>query len=143
MADVKVKILKIEPGKGAVISLFDQRVQAGFPSPVQAVAPDTIDLTAELVNDPSSTFCARVIGDSMIGEGINEGDLLIIDRQLEPHDGCIAVCSIDGDFTVKRLQINTDGIYLRPANRRYRPIKVSTLSDFIIWGVVSHIIHRL
>lgn len=124
------------------LSLMPDRLRAGFPSPAQNILPDTIDLTEELVRDPSNTFCARVIGDSMSGDGIEQGDLLIIDRSLEPHEGCIAVCSIDGDFTVKRLKIEPDGIYLKPSNSRYRPIKVSTIQDFTIWGIVSHVIHR-
>ena len=79
----------------------------------------------------------------MIDSGINEGDMLIIDRSLEPHDGDIAVCFIDGDFTVKRIIIKNDELSLVPANRKYPVIKVPKESNFIIWGVVSHIIKKL
>lgn len=125
------------------LPLMVERIQAGFPSPAQSAVPDTIDLAAELVNDPANTFCARVIGSSMTGQGIEPGDLLIIDRSIQPHDGCVAVCSIDGDFTVKTLKVTPDGIFLQPANKRFKPIHVSEFNDFVIWGVVSHIIHQL
>ena len=79
----------------------------------------------------------------MVDAGINEGDLLIIDRSLNPHDGNIAVCFIDGDFTVKRLSVRADGIYLTPANASFPELKVSEDSNFQVWGIVSHIIKRL
>ena len=125
------------------LQLFESRIQAGFPSPAQGAFADSVDLNHELINNPAATFCARVIGDSMIDSGINEGDMLIIDRSLEPHDGDIAVCFIDGDFTVKRIIINNDELSLVPANRKYPVIKVPKESNFIIWGVVSHIIKKL
>ena len=76
----------------------------------------------------------------MIDCGINDGDLLIIDKALTPHDGSIAVCYIDGDFTVKRISLRNDGIYLMPANSKYQPIPVSEESNFQVWGIVTHII---
>ena len=79
----------------------------------------------------------------MVDAGINEGDLLIIDRSLSPHDGSIAVCFIDGDFTVKRLSVRDDGVFLTPANASFPELKVSEESNFQVWGVVSHIIKRV
>jgi len=79
----------------------------------------------------------------MVDAGINEGDLLIIDRTLTPHDGSIAVCFIDGDFTVKRLSIREEGLFLTPANASFPELRVSEDSNFEVWGVVSHIIKRL
>ena len=79
----------------------------------------------------------------MIDSGINEGDMLIIDRSIEPHDGDIAVCFIDGDFTVKRILIKDDEMSLVPANRHYPVIRVLKESNFVVWGVVSHIIKKL
>ena len=138
-----LEIKKIEESGDMELQVFDSRVQAGFPSPAQGAFADSVDLNHELINNPASTFCARVIGDSMVDSGINEGDMLIIDRSLEPHNGDIAVCFIDGDFTVKRLLINADGIFMVPANRKYPVIKVPDESNFIIWGIVSHIIKKL
>lgn len=138
-----LEIKTIAEGSDLSLQLFESRIQAGFPSPAQGAFADSVDLHHELINNPAATFCARVIGDSMIDSGINEGDMLIIDRSLEPHDGDIAVCFIDGDFTVKRIIIKNDELSLVPANRKYPVIKVPKESNFIIWGIVSHIIKKL
>ena len=129
--------------KSSGLQFFETRVQAGFPSPVQGEYADSIDLNRALITNPAATFCARVIGDSMVEAGINEGDLLIIDRSITPHDGNIAVCFIDGDFTVKRLSMRDDGLYLTPANSDYPEIAVNDDSNFQVWGVVSYLIKRL
>lgn len=140
----EVKISQIEQNETmSGLQFFEGRVQAGFPSPAQGEYADSIDLNRALISNPAATFCARVIGNSMTDAGINEGDLLIIDRSLTPHDGCIAVCFLDGDFTVKRLSVKEDGIYLTPANAEFPEIQVKEESTFQIWGVVSHIIKRV
>ena len=141
MANLEIK--KFEESSDLELQVFDSRIQAGFPSPAQGSFADSVDLNHELINNPAATFCARVIGDSMIDSGINEGDMLIIDRSIEPQDGDIAVCFIDGDFTVKRILINDDEMSLVPANRRYPVIRVPKESNFVVWGVVSHIIKKL
>ena len=141
MANLEIK--KLEESSDLELQVFDSRIQAGFPSPAQGSFADSVDLNHELINNPAATFCARVIGDSMIDSGINEGDMLIIDRSIEPHDGDIAVCFIDGDFTVKRILIKDDEMSLVPANRRYPVIRVPKESNFVVWGVVSHIIKKL
>ena len=141
MANLEIK--KIEESSDLELQVFDSRIQAGFPSPAQGSFADSVDLNHELINNPAATFCARVIGDSMVDSGINEGDMLIIDRSIEPSDGDIAVCFIDGDFTVKRILIKNDEISLVPANRKYPVIRVPKESNFVIWGVVSHIIKKL
>jgi len=125
------------------LQFFENRIQAGFPSPAQHEYADSIDLNKALISNPAATFCARVMGDSMVEAGINEGDLLVIDRSLTPHDGCIAVCFVDGEFTVKRLSIRPDGIYLTPANASYPELAVSQDSNFTVWGVVSFIVKKL
>ena len=125
------------------LALLEERIHAGFPSPSQGAAGDTIDLNREVIKNPSSTFCARVIGDSMIEYGINEGDLLIIDKSLSPCDGNIAVCFIDGDFTVKRIAIRNDGLYLVPGNKAYPSIRITEENNFQIWGIVSHIVKKV
>ncbi len=142
MSEIKITGVKPEE-KSFGLQFFEGRVQAGFPSPAQGEYADTIDLNRALITNPAATFCARVIGNSMIDAGINEGDLLIIDRSLTPHHGSIAVCFIDGDFTVKRLSMRPDGIFLTPANADFPEIKVSEDNHFEVWGVVSHIIKRV
>jgi len=141
MATLEIK--KLVDSSDLSLQLFESRIQAGFPSPAQGSFADSVDLNHELINNPAATFCARVIGDSMVDSGINEGDMLIIDRSIEPHDGDIAVCFIDGDFTVKRLLINKNSVSLVPANAKYPIIKVPEGSNFMIWGVVSHIIKKV
>lgn len=140
----EVKISEVKPDeKTSGLQFFESRVQAGFPSPAQGEYADTIDLNRALITNPAATFCARVIGNSMVDAGINEGDLLIIDRSLTPHNGNIAVCFIDGDFTVKRLSIRDDGVYLTPANASFPELRVEEDSNFQVWGVVSHIIKKV
>ncbi len=142
MEEIKISEVKSEE-KTSGLQFFEGRVQAGFPSPAQGEYADTIDLNRALITNPSATFCARVIGNSMVDAGINEGDLLIIDRSLTPHDGSIAVCFIDGDFTVKRLSVREEGIFLTPANADFPEMAVPEDSNFQVWGVVSHIIKRV
>ncbi len=125
------------------IPLVEEPVSAGFPSPSEHYGTTKLDLNKELIKDPSATFFARVRGVSMVDEGVDDGDLLIIDRSMERHDNCMAVCFIDGEFTLKRFQDHGDYGLLVPANADYEPIQVSADNDFLIWGVVRYIIKRV
>lgn len=127
-------------------------IHAGFPSPATDYMTQAIDLNKELVRHPAATFYGRVVGDSMIDAGVNEGDILVIDKSLEPRDGDMAVCFIDGEFTLKHIRFENetakDGsrfsqIRLVPANDRYPVIEVSEGSDFIMWGVVTYVIKKV
>lgn len=123
------------------LQFADGGIKAGFPSPAQDYISDIIDLNRELIRHPASTFYARVAGDSMADEGIIEGDLLVIDRSIEPENGDLAVCCLDGEFTLKRLRfMSGHRIYLMPSNRRYRPIEVTPENDFTVWGIVMYTI---
>ena len=116
-------------------------IQAGFPSPAQDYISESIDLNHELIEHPAATFYARVRGDSMAGEGIEEDDILVVDRALEPEHGDLAVCCLDGEFTLKRLCFARGGrILLMPSNPRYRPIKITPDRTFSVWGVVAYTI---
>lgn len=125
------------------ISLEGGQVRAGFPSPAEDYSTTKLDLNRELIKNPASTFYARVSGLSMVDEGINEGDLLVIDKSIEPYDGCLAVCYIDGEFTLKRFEKHSSYALLLPANRDFKPIKVTEDNDFCIWGVVTYIIKKV
>lgn len=125
------------------LPLSGERVAAGFPSPAEDYASLSLDLNRELIKNPASTFYARVSGLSMIDEGINDGDLLVIDKSIEPYDGCLAVCYIDGEFTLKRFEKHAEYGILVPANKEFRPIKVTTENDFCIWGVVTYLIKKV
>ena len=122
------------------IPLVDVGISAGFPSPAQDFLDLSIDLNKELVKNPSTTFYARVNGYSMKDVGIDSGDLVIIDKSLEPQNGKIAVCYIDGEFTMKRIKIEKDCCWLIPENKDFKPIKVTEDNDFVIWGIVLHVI---
>ncbi len=122
---------------------FIQEIKAGFPSPAEDFQDQSIDLNKVLVRNPSSTFYARVKGSSMQDAGIDDGDLLVIDKSLEPVNGKIAVCFVDGEFTVKRIKLDTDCCWLVPANSDFNPIRVDAENEFIIWGIVVHIIKSL
>lgn len=121
---------------------IDAGIPAGFPSPAEDFSELRLDLNKELIKNPSSTFYARVKGWSMKDEGINDGDILVIDKSLEPKDGTLAVCYIDGEFTLKRIKIEKDKLLLMPANKAFKPIVVSSENEFIVWGIVTYVISR-
>ena len=120
----------------------DEGIRAGFPSPAQDYMEQAIDLNKEIVKHPASTFYGRVVGDSMRDEGIEEGDILVIDKSLELMDDDLAVCFIDGEFTVKRVRLETDAAWLIPANPDYPKIRVTADNDFIVWGIVTYTIKK-
>lgn len=113
-------------------------VKAGFPSPAQDYLDNSIDLNKELIKHPASTFFGRVSGDSMKDAGLEDGDILVIDRSLEAHSGDAVVCFIDGEFVLKYIEIDKDVVWLNPANPDYKPIRVTEDNMLIIWGVVTY-----
>ncbi|WP_431132639.1 LexA family protein [Psychroserpens mesophilus] len=125
------------------IVLAQTGISAGFPSPADDFKEYKISLDKTLVRNKEATFYARVSGQSMIGAGLDDGDLLVVDKSLEPSHNKIAVCFIDGEFTVKRLKVTSEGVYLQPENPVYDPILVTEHSDFQIWGIVTHVIKRM
>jgi len=123
--------------------LSEEGISAGFPSPADDFKEIRISLDKELVKNKEATFYARVDGDSMIGAGLEDGDLLIIDRSLNPENGKIAVCLIDGDFTVKRIKKEKEKIYLIPENKKYKSIEIKEENELLIWGIVEYVIKKL
>jgi len=117
-------------------------VAAGFPSPAEDFSELKISLDQTLVKNREATFYARVSGQSMQDAGLDDGDILVIDRSLEPRDGKIAICYLDNAFTVKRIKLEKDCVYLMPENNQYKPIKVTVDNDLIIWGIVTYIIKK-
>lgn len=101
-----------------------------------------IDLNRELVRHPEATFFGRVVGDSMADADVHEGDVLVIDKSLTPSEGDMAVCFLDGEFCLKYISRRSDGLWLLPGNRKYRPIHVPEESDFSVWGVVTYVIRK-
>lgn len=129
--------------KSTVLPFVKEGISAGFPSPADDFLDLSIDLNQELIKHPSTTFYGRVRGDSMINAGLSNGDLLIIDKSLEPTNGKIAVCFVDGEFTVKRIAIEKDKVWLVAENQKYSPILVTEDNDFVIWGVVTTVIKNV
>ena len=116
------------------IPYIKEGVSAGFPSPATDFLENSIDLNKELSTNPLATFYIKVKGNSMIDAGINDKDILVVDRSLEPQNNKIAICFIDGDFTVKRIKLDKDCLYLMPENKNYEPIKVTEDNQILIWG---------
>lgn len=125
------------------LPVVTEGISAGFPSPALDFVDLTIDLNKHLIKHPSATFYGRVKGNSLKNAGISDGDLLVIDRSLEPANGKIAVCYIDGEFTAKRIKLTKNELWLLPENEDYEPIKIEKENDFLVWGVVTFVIKSL
>lgn len=138
--EITLQIFRPDLSTHMPLPYADMGVQAGFPSPAQDYLNETIDLNRELIRHPASTFYARVEGNSMINEGIEPGDILVIDRSIEPADGDLAVCCLDGDFTLKRISLSEGKIWLIPSNEQFDPILVTPDNRFEVWGVVTYTI---
>ena len=123
--------------------LAEEGISAGFPSPADDFKETRISLDRELVKNKEATFYARVSGDSMVGAGLDDGDLLVIDRSKDPVNGKIAICLIDGEFTVKRIKKEKNKLYLMPENKNYKPIELKEENELIIWGVVEYVIKKV
>lgn len=122
---------------------IDTGISAGFPSPADDFRETRISLDEELITNKEATFFAQVSGQSMIGAGLDDKDLLVIDRSLEPENNKIAVCFLDGEFTVKRLKVRGDEVWLQPENPDYPIIKITEENNFVIWGIVTNVIKRV
>jgi len=125
------------------LPLYLCSVQAGYPIPANDEVEDNIDLNKYLVKHPTATFLVRVVGDSMINAGINETDILVVDRKIDPQSGRIVVASVNGELTVKRLDKTSEGVFLMPENDDYQPIKIGENDAAMIWGVVTNVIHKV
>ena len=125
------------------LPLIGDGISAGFPSPALDFIDLSIDMNRHLVKHPATTFYGRVKGHYMKDAGIFDGDLLVIDKSLQPLDNKIAVCYIDGEFTIKRIRLEEKVIWLLPENEAYQPIRVTEENDFLIWGMVTHVIKAL
>jgi DNA polymerase V len=125
-----------------LIPIFTSRVQAGFPSPADDHLEDTLDLNTHLIHHQEATFFVKAQGDSMIGAGIHQGDILIVDKSLTPKSGKIVIAVVDGEFTVKRLHKYKGNITLKAENPEFEDIKIRGTDELIIWGVVTSVIHQ-
>ncbi len=129
-------------GKPCALPLAGSNISAGFPSPADDYMEKTMDLNEHLVRHPSATFFVRVSGDSMKDAGIHHGDLLVVDRSIEPVEGKVVIAVMNGELVVKRLIRRNGILFLAAENANYPPIEVRDELDFLIWGVVTHVIHE-
>ena len=125
------------------LPLFAHPVQAGFPSPADDYICDTLDLNEHLIPHREATFFVRAKGQSMIGANIHDGDLLVVDRSLNPTHRAVVIAVVDGEFTVKRLYKRGGRVRLLAENPDYAPIEVADGQELQVWGVVTNVIHRL
>lgn len=132
----------IENKNSAKLPLYSSKVPAGFPSPADDHIEEHLDLN-DLIKHPAATFLVRVSGHSMKDAGINENDILIVDRSLTPVHGKIVVAALDGQLTVKRIHKKDGKLFLMPANSEFSPIEVEEENDIHIWGVVTKVIHDM
>jgi len=142
MADIKILEGQFD---GELRLQIAPSIKAGFPSPADDYIRDTLDFNKDMIAHPEATFYGRVSGDSMIEAGIGDGDIAVIDRAVEASDGDIVVAYVNEEFTVKYLDLShrEEGyIELRPANPKYKPIRIDSLDDFEVWGVVVWTIKR-
>ena len=126
-----------------LIPLTNNNISAGFPSPADDFKEIRISLDKEIIKNEEATFYARVDGESMQGAGLNDGDLIVIDRSEEPKNGSIAVCFLDGQFTVNRLKLKNKEIYLMPENSKYYPLNIGEGNELSIWGIVTYVVKKM
>ena len=139
---MKLQLLPCSIETPLPLPFAEQGIRAGFPSPAQDFMELALDFNRDMIKNPLATFYARVKGDSMIDDGINDGDMLLIDRSLASNEGTLAVCALDGEFTLKRIHRDGDKLFLMPANSDFKPIEVTADQEFSIWGVVLYIIKK-
>ncbi|MBQ9285282.1 MAG: translesion error-prone DNA polymerase V autoproteolytic subunit [Bacteroidaceae bacterium] len=143
----EVEFLTIEVEAEMKLPYYPEGIRAGFPSPATDYEEEAIDLNRELIRHREATFYARVKGDSMIDAGIHPGDLLIVDRALEPKHGDIVVAFVGGEedgFTIKELDLSErerGRVWLVPHNSAYERIQITPEQSSVIWGVVTYCIH--
>ena len=125
------------------IPFIKDGIKAGFPSPAADFDGTKISIDQLVIKNEAATFYAKASGNSMTGAGIDDGDILVIDRSIEPTNNKIAVCFIDGEFTVKRIKIEEDSVYLQAENPKYKSIKVTEDNDLIIWGIVTYVVKKI
>ena len=138
-----IKIFKPNEDSSLNNLFIEDGISAGFPSPAGDFEESRISLEKVVVKNKEATFYAKVSGESMKDAGLDDGDILVIDRSEELKNNKIAVCYLNGEFTVKRVKIEKDHIYLIPENKKYDPIKVTEENEFIVWGIVTYVVKKI
>lgn len=145
MSDKELYVVEIfhpQLGQSHSTPVFLSPVQAGFPSPADDYIENHLDLNELVVQRPAATFFVRVEGESMVDANIHTGDILVVDRSIQPVNGKIVVAVINGEFTVKRFILRGGRAYLMPENPKFPAIPIDASAEFRIWGVVTYVIHK-
>lgn len=137
-----LRLFALSQANEVYIIRVDGAICAGFPSPADDYFQSRIDLNTELIRNPDATFGIWIRGDSMQGDGIDDGDFVLVDRSLEPINGAVAVCVLNNDFTVKRIERKGKTIRLLPANPAFAPIEIQEGDELTIWGIVTYVIKK-
>lgn len=137
------RVRRFRKTRSVRLPLFLSSISAGFPSPAEDHIDKSIDLNEHLVQHPAATFFIRVKGDSMTDAGIQNGDLLVVDRAMEPADNKIVIAVVDGELTVKRLRKRGKKVTLEAANPKFSPIEITDQMEAVVWGVVTNVIHKV
>ena len=138
-----IKIFKPSDDSSLKNLFIKDGISAGFPSPASDFEESRISIEKVVVKNKEATFYAKVSGESMKDAGLDDGDILVIDRSEELKNNKIAVCYLNGEFTVKRVKIEKNHIYLIPENKKYDPIKVNKENEFIVWGIVTYVVKKI
>ncbi len=138
-----LEVIKLDFSDSHKIPFLGSHINAGFPSPASDYIDDVLDLNELLISHPTATYFVRVSGDSMINAGIFDKDILIVDRSITSYKNKIIIAILDGELTIKRLKIEQSSWSLEPANKKYPTIPIEKDSDFIVWGVVTNVIHKV
>ncbi|MEF2146183.1 MAG: translesion error-prone DNA polymerase V autoproteolytic subunit [Desulfovibrionaceae bacterium] len=138
-----LELLGVRTGPSLELPWYLAEVSAGFPSPADDFIDRALDLNEHLIRHPQATFFVRAHGDSMLGAGIHDQDLLIVDRALQPGNNAVVIAALNGELTVKRLRRQGTRLLLQPENADYEPIEITPETDFEIWGQVTHVIHKV
>ena len=139
----KLNFYTLKTDKLNNISLFEGSVPAGVPSHIEEAIDLDLNLHDHLVTNPNHTFCVKAIGESMRDAGIQSGDVMLVDRAIEPENRSIVLAVINNEFTVKRVNVSNKKLYLMPENENFTPIEITEEMDFKVWGVVTYVIHKV
>lgn len=137
------RVLRFVKERENQLPLYASGVSAGFPSPADDYLEGVLDLNAHLIREPNATFFVRANGESMIGAGIHDGDLLVVDRSVRATDGKVVIVALNGELTVKRFRKEKGKSWLMPENPKFNPILLKEEDETHLWGVVTSVIHSL
>ena len=137
-----ILIFRTESEKKRITPFFLDSVSAGFPSPATDYMETKLDLNEHLIKRPTATYIVKAKGPSMNDAGISSGDLLIVDRSINPRNNSIVIASIFGDLTVKKIKKRDQSLFLISANSEYPSIQIKEEMECFVWGVVTYVIHK-